>query len=211
MPSFLRALELGADAIELDVHRTSDDVAVVHHDESVATATRRIALADVTWREVASLDLAGRGGDALRVPRLDDVLEAVGDRASVYVEIKGRGAERAAIDAIRRQGRRCAVHSFDRDVIARVAASDPDIPRGVLLDRDVPVPLAALQEAVSRTRPRDVWPHWSIVDAPFMAAATELGVRVIAWTVNSTERARALRDLGVDGICTDDLAVLASL
>ena len=33
LPSFLRALELQADGIELDVHCTKDRVVVVHHDE----------------------------------------------------------------------------------------------------------------------------------------------------------------------------------
>lgn len=210
IPSFLRAIELGADAIELDVHRTSDGVAVVHHDEVVATATASVALAAATWREVAAIEPAGAAAGE-RVPRLDDVLDTVGDRARLYVELKGRGAEIAAIDAIRRHGRRYAVHSFDHDVIARVAATAPEIPRGVLLDRGTQTPVNALDAAVNRTRPRDVWPHWSIVDAEFMAEARRLGLRVIAWTVNSHASARALRDLGVDGVCTDDLTVLANI
>jgi glycerophosphoryl diester phosphodiesterase len=35
IPAFLRAIELGADAIELDVHATSDGVVIVHHDPVV--------------------------------------------------------------------------------------------------------------------------------------------------------------------------------
>src|SRR5205809_7784513 len=75
LASFQRALEVGADAIELDVHLTSDGLVVVHHDE--AARGRRIAT--TPWRELSVLDLGGA-----TMPRLEEVLVAVGERATVY-------------------------------------------------------------------------------------------------------------------------------
>ena len=203
LPGFLLALEHGADAVELDVHATKDGVVVVHHDEDVA-GTR---LAETTWSALQHLDLGG----GARIPRLRDVLDAIGERATVYIELKGRNVEDATIGVVRERGRRFALHSFDHATIARVAAKAPDIARGILFDSDVTNAADELRRAVVRTQPRDVWPHWSLVDPAFMAAAREARTRVIAWTVNSPVTAMNLAGLGVQGLCSDDVRLLANL
>jgi glycerophosphoryl diester phosphodiesterase len=203
LPSFLLALEHGADAVELDVHATRDGVIVVHHNDVVGN----LALAAASWRDLSNLDL----GDGARMPRLQDVLKAVGSRATVYIELKGKHVEDGVIADAREHGHRYAMHSFDHDAIARVAQRAPDIPRGVLLDRGTERPVEALRRIAERTRPRDVWPHWSLVGREFMTAAGEVGCRVIPWTVNSIDIAANLKSLGVSGVCTDDVRLLANL
>ncbi|HEU4995885.1 MAG TPA: glycerophosphodiester phosphodiesterase [Gemmatimonadaceae bacterium] len=205
LPGFLLALEHGADAVELDAHVTRDGVAVVHHDDSVAG----VPIAGVRWPDLADVDL-GRGA---RIPRLSDVLTAVGDRARVYVELKGRNIENVVIDVVRRHGHEFALHSFDHAAIARVAAKAPDMPTGVLLDKGTHSPVAELVRIVEETKPhpRDVWPHWSLVNTQFVRAAHQHDMRVVVWTVNSAEVARGLSTLHVDGVCTDDLTIFANL
>ena len=203
LPGFLLALERGADAIELDVHATHDGEVVVYHDYAIQS--RRIA--STGWHDLSKIDL----GAGSTIPRLADVLDAVGDRATTYIELKGLHVEAAVANVVQRHGRRYALHSFDHDAIERVRRIAPDMPRGVLLDRETPKPAEQLRSLMDRTRPRDVWPHWTLVDAAFMRAARELGVRVIPWTVNSLDRARELASLHVDGICTDDVRLLATL
>ena len=203
LPGFLLAVEHGADAVELDVHVTSDGVVVVHHDDAVAGCV----IGRTTWPELSDIRL----DDDATIPRLEEVLQALGDRATVYVELKGQRIEDAVIDVVRKHGRRYALHSFDHDAIIRVAEKAPDIPRGVLLDKDTRNPGAALRDAVKRTRPRDVWPHWSLANEKFVHAAHELETRVIAWTVNASGAAASLASTGVDGLCTDDVRILANL
>lgn len=197
LEGFRVALDRGADGVELDVHCTADGVVVVHHDFDV----RGQPLAETAWADVSRLELGG----GARIPTLEAVLLAVGTRATVYIELKGRGIEAAALAVAARHGRRYAFHSFDHDTIARLAGLAPDSRRGILLDRGVRDAAHLMTASVRRTGARDVWPHWTLVDAPFVAAARGLGMRVIAWTVNSADTARALADLGVDGICTDDV------
>lgn len=203
LPGFILALEHGADAIELDVHATADGVIVVHHDDVVQD--RRIA--ESSWPDLSILDLGG----GARIPALQDVLVAVGDRASMYIELKGRAVEAATVAVARQHGGRYAVHSFDHDAIARVAEAAPDVARGVLIERGVDNPVGMMRTVVQRVHPRDVWPHWSLVDARFMDAAAQLGVRVIPWTVNSRQAASRLAEWGVAGVCTDDVRLLVNL
>jgi glycerophosphoryl diester phosphodiesterase len=203
LPGFLRALDRAADAVELDAHVTKDGVAVVHHDETVDSRP----ITGTQWKELALIDVGG----GARIPRLDDVLQALGDRATVYVELKGRDIEDVVIPVCRHFGRRFALHSFDHDAVARVAQKAPDLPRGILLDQDVARPAEALRQAANRIGLRDVWPHWSLVDEEFVRAAHDLGTRVIVWTVNSRASAIDLVALGVDAICSDDVRLLANL
>jgi glycerophosphoryl diester phosphodiesterase len=203
LPGFLLALEHGADAVELDTHVTSDGVVVVHHDDVI----HRRAIARTAWRELEEMDL----GSGARIPRLQDVLDAIADRATVYIELKGAAIEDTVVAVARQHGRHCALHSFDHEAIARVARRAPDIPRGLLFDKNTKQAVRSMRTAVERIRPRDVWPHWSLVNSAFMEAASELQVRVIPWTVNSLNTARSLASAGVAGICTDDVRLLAQL
>ena len=202
LPAFKTALDRSADGIELDVHRTRDGVVVVHHDEQAAGVT----ISNADWGEIAAIRLLG----GARIPRLEDVLTTVANEATVYIELKGRDVEAATLDIARRCGQRYAVHSFDHAAVERARTLAPEVPRGVLLDRGTRDPIAAMQAACARVAPRDVWPHFSLVDGAFMKAAATLSVRVIVWTVNSPSEARRLADLGAAGLCTDDVRILAN-
>ena len=103
LSAFKLAMDRGADAVELDVHLTRDGVVVVHHDEDVGGHP----ISDTNWADVAEARLK----DDERVPRLEDVLKAVGDRLEVYIELKGVGVGEAAIDVARRRCSRFAVPS----------------------------------------------------------------------------------------------------
>lgn len=203
LPAFERAIELGADAIELDVHVTADGVPVVHHDPELRPNVSRPstrALATMTWSEVARVELA----PAVTVPSLAQVLAAVGERATVYVELKGSNSERATLDVIAAARTRCAVHSFDHTAVARAAQLAPAIRRGILFDAYPQDVDASMRENSAL----DVWPEWTLIDAPLVERVHARGGRVIAWTVNTTAAAEQLVRLGVDGLCGDDVRLL---
>lgn len=200
---FTRAVELGADAVELDTHVSADGIVVVHHDAEIGGA----AIASLTWADISAIDLGG----GARVPALGEVLLALADRATAYVELKGANIEQQVVALARQHATTVALHSFDHAAVERASQLAPDIPRGVLIDNGVTNPIQAMRRAVTKTGARDVWPHWSLASSDFIRAADDLGARVIVWTVNSADRARHLKELGVAGICTDDVRILANL
>ena len=198
--AFERALELGCDAVELDVHATAEGTVVVHHDPTLAEGDRPIA--SLSDDELARHRVRGEP-----VPTLDEVLELCAGRCRVHVEIKGRGIERLVVDRIRAHAAECAVHSFDHRAIARVRELAPALRRGILLDSYLVDVGAALRAADAQ----DLWQQWAWIDAPLVADATRAGARVVAWTVNSVDAANALARLGVGALCTDVLTALAPL
>jgi glycerophosphoryl diester phosphodiesterase len=206
LASFLRALDLGADAVELDVHATRDGVVVVHHDfvpraASKVAALRGRPIADLTAAELSTFRVSDEP-----IPALSAVLEAIGTRATVYVEIKGRAIEQAVMATVEAvpSAQHVAVHSFDHRAVARACALRPDIPGGILSASYLIDAAGALRAAGAR----DYWQEWSMIDEDLVHVIHEASGRVIAWTVNEPEDARRLASIGVDGICTDVLQII---
>jgi glycerophosphoryl diester phosphodiesterase len=56
-----------------------------------------------------------------------------------------------------------------------------------------------------------MWVYWPLVGRRLLDVARSAGVAVNAWTVDDPARIRALRRLGVDGICTNDPRFFAEL
>ncbi len=207
LPAFLAALDAGADAIELDVHATRDNVVVVHHD-AVLPAASGSPLAGRAISTTDSMDLAAfELSPGIGIPLLGDVLRAVTPRAMVYIEIKGRNIEAfvaAALAEVPGTAGKSAVHSFDHRVVRKFGSLAPGVPTGIL-EVGYPVDSASLLTAA---RARDLWQTCEFIDAELVTSVHAAAGRVIAWTCDERTDWERLRDLGVDGICTDRSAAL---
>lgn len=199
IPAFARALEIGVQGIELDVHVTADNVPVVHHDPELPDGAR------IAW--LNSTDLEG-GTDA---PTLSHVLDFVNGHCHVYVEIKDANALVPSVELLKMRTGWCSLHSFDHRVARMARALCPELSTGILLVSR----LVDLPHAFHAAKATDVWQHADYIDGVLIGDAHGERRRVIAWTVNDVERARELGTLGVDGICTDApremLAAFASI
>ncbi len=188
------------------MHATRDGIVVVHHDAVVHARhlqhPSRRSIAELSGSELEEFPLA----DGTRIPTLTETLTAIGDRATVYVEIKAENIESLVTRCIREADATCAVHSFDHRAVKVVKAIFPAIRTGILeVSRHVD-PAASLV-AVSA---QDLWQEVDSIDAEVVEGAHSVGARVIAWTANEPTQWDALYALGVDGICTDRIAELAT-
>lgn len=221
LAAFVKAVELGADGIEFDVHLSADGVPVVIHDFAVdATTDGHGRVADMTLAQLKALDAGSRFDLAFageRIPTLGEVLDAVGDRLLLNVELKStsvrdNGLERAVIGQIERRGLsdRVLISSFNPFSLRRAGRIAPHIPLGLLYAPDLPLPLRrAWLAPLAPHQARH--PHYSMVDARYMAWARRSGYRVNVWTVDEPDEMRRLIALGVDGIITDVPDVLRRL
>ncbi len=200
LPAFDRALLQGADGIELDVHLTRDGKVVVHHDPFVR---RRIGKGPPTVALV-SLDLEAlhthRLRDGQMIPTLDAVLDLVGSRATVYIEVKATGAEDALVACLERHpASNIAVHSFDHRIPVAVRARRPGTAIG-LLSASYPLDIGAM---IRPAAAESLWQQARLIDEALVREAHAAGATVIAWTENEPAHARALVRIGVDALCTD--------
>ena len=190
-------MELGAESVELDVHRTADGVIVVHHDDRLPDGR---VIATLAWADLGAVRVRGEP-----IPRLESVFANAAGRLRVHVELKGRDTAADVLRIINEaavpgQG---AVHAFDHRLIARARSLDPTVPRGVLEVSYTTDPLAAAHSVDAR----DLWRHLEFIDEALVQAAHAEGRRVIAWTVNEADQMTRLAGIGVDGICSDDVAL----
>jgi glycerophosphoryl diester phosphodiesterase len=195
LAAFRVAAQLGADAVELDVHATADGAIVVHHDETIAGRP----IPELSAQQVAALRLAN--GEP--IPTLAQTLDAIGPRLQVFVEVKSlppRFDDRL-LDALRRGPNpdAYAVHAFDHRIVQRLGARSPALRRGVL-SASYPVrPLVALEDAGATV----LWQERSLVDRPLVEALHGAAMQIIVWTVDDPADMARLLALGVDGICTN--------
>lgn len=199
IPAFLAALSAGANGIELDVHASLDGVVYVHHDfDFVDESGHTRALRATDSKEI---DKARLEGD-VSIPRLDQVLEAVGTKARVYIEIKPAGIENDVTRCLRRHFvgyDNYAVHSFDHRIVKRMLELIPSVRTGIL---QVGYPIDSC-DAMRAAGASDLWQHAEFVDERLVADVRSCGGRLIVWTANNQTQWQRLAAIGVDGICTD--------
>ena len=200
--AFARAVELGAEAVELDVHCTADGTVIVHHDPVFRGTSSNTALADRPIAALTSSEAASfRLGDGAPPPTLLEVCKVLGGSLGLYCELKGAGTAAASLDVLRLYDGPCAVHAFDHRQIAEAASIAPAFPRGVLeVSRHVD-PAVSLRSVAAR----DLWQLAEFVDEALVHEVHAAGARVIAWTVNSADQMERFAAWGVDGICTDNV------
>ena len=97
LPAFRRAIEVGADFVEVDIRTTSEGKLVLMHDGTVDRTTNGHGeIAKMTFAEVRALDVKGA-----QVPTLDEAMDAAGPRGGVYLDCKSV-APQALVEAIER-------------------------------------------------------------------------------------------------------------
>jgi glycerophosphoryl diester phosphodiesterase len=221
LSAFERAVEVGVDALEMDVHVTRDGQLIVAHDGTAErTCGGRLAWTDLDLADVRRLD-AGWGfvaadgtrpfaGRAIRVPTFEEVLDAF-PAMRINVDLKGGPAIGLLLDAVRRRRAedRVTPASFHVSTLVELrrrgwggetALSQAEVAALVglpaMLWRQLPFTGTAAQVPVNVSRLR-------FDRATFIAKCHSLGLRVDFWTVDDRDQAARLLALGADGIMTN--------
>ena len=197
-----KALELGADAIEVDIHLTRDAVPVLIHDSTVDRTTDGAGeIASLSLRQARRLDAGG--GE--RIPTLREVLETVAGRALVVLEVKPADIEAEVLAVVRRARALdfCAVHSFRPPVVQRFRRLEPRMPCSLLTGgRDV-VDWGQLFAFALSLGAQGVAVHHSAATPELVRAAHLRELRFSTWTANARADVRRVADAGVDAITSD--------
>lgn len=212
LASFRAAVEIGVDMIEFDVLRMHDGELVVAHDYHDAEGRDPLSLANAL--------------DAFTGPPLD--------RVDLDCDLKLPGGEDRLAGALRDRDLldRTMVSTMEISSLRRLREIEPALRLGwtypkvtrdwdgkrwarpavavalVLMRRRLPG-LAA--DTIPSLGVQALWVYWPLVTRSLVETARAAGVEVFAWTVDDPGRMRALRALGVDGICTNDPRLFAEL
>lgn len=202
LTAFGRALDAGADGIELDVYPLQDEW-IVFHDRYLARLTAHPGrLQDLTLEQVRKLKVFGQQP----VPTLTEALEFIAGRCLVNVELKGadikRGLTRHLRHAVKQsqfEPEQLVVSSFNHHWLRQLKEDHPQQRIGALTT-SCPLDYAAFAAQLNA---------WSVhidvdfVTAEFVNDAHQRGLQVFVFTVDEPEDMRELHALGVDGIFTN--------
>lgn len=193
LEAFQLAVDLKADAVELDVHLSRDRQLVVAHDERVDRVSNGSGLiSQLTLRDIKKLlfNAVHPAYQEARAPTLEEVFDLLMDTDMlINVELKNsripyEGMEEMCIGLARRKGmsHRVIYSSFNHHSLLRVKAIDPGAVCGLLYDCCMIDPW----EYAARLGIEALHPHYSelLLNPAECEEAHKANLQVNTWTVN---------------------------
>ncbi|WP_456423820.1 glycerophosphodiester phosphodiesterase family protein [Thermococcus sp.] len=185
--AFRKAIEAGADGIELDVWLTGDGKVIVMHDGTIdRTSNMKGRQKEMTLEELKKADI----GMGERIPTLEEVFEALPEDAFINIELKDKDAVEKVAEMVKANNPdRVMISSFDIDALREYRKHDRETTMGLLIGGEEVIPLIPkLKEELnlwSINVPMEAIPllgfektlqalHW----------ARSLGLKVVLWTGN---------------------------
>ena len=203
-----RALELGADGVEIDVQLCADGVPVLLHDQLLERTTNGVGpVGDASAAELRALD-AGRGE---YVPTLAEALAAVDGRALLVVELKtAPGDDAAALSEAVLRGiaaadalHWCWLWSFDSAAVEALSERAPQIVgQGARIAHLCLMPGPEIYQRCAELGLQGISMHHTACTAEQVEACRAHGLASFAWTANEPgeiERLAALNPTGIVG------------
>ena len=190
-----KAIDIGVDIVEVDVHLSKDNELVVIHDERLDRTTNGKGLVkDFTLEELRQFD-AGKGE---RLPTLQDVIDTCRGKVQLLIELKALGSEIKVLKKLEENRFRDEVYiiSFWHQMIKHVRELDRDIKTGVLF---VGHPVNASRLA-KETGANALVLNYKFISKDLVRDAHKDNLKVFVWNVDTEYETKEMLDLGVDGI-----------
>mgnify|MGYP001626244011 CR=1 FL=1 len=201
VPSFIKAVELGADGVEMDVHLSRDGFPVVIHDYTVERTTDgKGYVSSLTLDELRSLEHGAKFGmKGTKIPTLEEVLKR---GSSIY-----RGIEQKVVDCVLREKVRARIVSFDYDAIARVRKAWPEGETGIIFVGRPPYFVDIARSLGSG------WLHAArdLVERGDAELAHRKGLKLDVWAPSREDEIRDAISLNPDSITTNDVELALSM
>ncbi|MEI3612937.1 glycerophosphodiester phosphodiesterase [Pseudogracilibacillus sp. SO30301A] len=218
LAAFQKALDQGADGIELDVRLTKDNVPVICHDATVnRTSNGKGFIHNMTLNQLKKLDFGSTFSKKFKgetIPTLDETLSLIGDKPiTIHIELKNgpvipKDLERKVLDLVYRHGveHKVVYSSFDHVSLQRLTNIDPNAKIGLLFH----INLINLFDYIQNTGLHiySIHPNHFYVTEEMIDEAHERNIEVNIYTVNNRDQAKIYQGLGIDGLITNDPLIL---
>ena len=212
MAAFGKAVECGADGIELDVHLSKDGEVMIMHDEALLRTTGRSGIvSDYTRAELEGIgvgkDEEGRWNTSPTVPSLEEYFSTIGGKVETNIELKTAplyypGIEEKTAALIRRFSLedRIIISSFNWMSVMRMKEIAPELRYALLFSG---LDLKRMGALFSDMGIAYYHPDQKLLSDELIADLHAHGVAVNAWTVNDEERMMWCLEHGCDGVITN--------
>jgi glycerophosphoryl diester phosphodiesterase len=214
LTAFVKAAEMGADMVEVDIRLTADEVPVVAHDDTLS----RVYGVNHSINELTLAELsASFPAQVEPIPTFEQVAATCAElRLGLYLDVKQVSYQgtAAVIQLLAHYGleRYTIFGSFRPDWVAEIKAHRASLLTSVLFGSTHINPVL-LARALGCDYVHPCWenaapePH-TLLTPEWMQAVRAADLGIICWHEERPGEIRALANLGVDGICSDTPDVL---
>lgn len=213
LAAFERAIEIGVDILEVDVHATVDGQIVAVHDSTLdRTTDGRGSVRDQSLDQIRQVDAGSWFADDFRgerVPTLQEVLELARHRALVLIEVKADFIAERILHIVDSMGAtsQVIIQSFNPQNVQRTRLLDPSIPTALLVGKLPTTPSRVrarrLVKQVLRAGANALSIWHATLTPPLLEEMRKRGIAVWAWTVDQEIIMRDLALMGIQGIITN--------
>ncbi len=234
LTAFQMAIDAGADGVEFDVQLAKDGVPVVIHDATLKrTGGQNVAVADLTSRQLAKIDIgswfnkkypkrANTDFAMETVPTLAKLLQLLkGHDGFIYIELKATDADyrdlaKAVCDVIRDSPLlpRIIVKSFKLAAIPEIRHHLPEVQTAALFAPQIMDYLRRRKYIIAMAREfgaHQISLHHSLVTKKLTTLATQALMPVTIWTADNPKWIKRCQKLGIGALITNDPAALLAI
>ena len=199
LASFKKALAIGVDGIELDVHLSKDGHVIVIHDSLVNRTTNGSGFVkNKTLSELKKLN----AGNGERIPTLEEVFDLVNKRTTVFIELKERGTSLPVSKIIQEYVKKKKwkydnffVISFNHNELSEFKRLVPQVKIGAII-----IGIRIQLDKYEKMGAYFVMMWSKLVRKSIIEDAHKRGLKVFSYTINTKNEAKRMKALGIDGI-----------
>ena len=213
--AFEKAIEMGADMIEVDLRLSKDSHVVVFHDEKVRVRNNdKKAIPELTLAEIKDVKLDRNQ----RIPTFKEVVGKFKDRCRFYIDLKGETALEYVIAILQEENciDRAILGISNPVIIEKARTLNGDISISLLVNLN---DMNKISELGSKYKPDYLHPCWgnysmspsSLLTEDFFKKAKKGNFSIVTWHEENEEELENLSSLPVYGICTDEPDLLSKI
>lgn len=197
LEAFQKAIDMHADAIELDVRRTKDDVLIVHHDAALKNYSKPIS--EMTLLEIKEFNAQSD----YQVPTLEEVLKLCSGNIALDIELKEMGYEKSVVDLALQYYtvENLLFTSFNKYSLDVIHTIDKNLSVGYLFHK--PMLLKSIPQFVSF-----VLPNHALCKVGYLKQLDKLNKPIIIWTVDKQKTKEKYRQKNIFALITNDPSVM---
>lgn len=211
--AYQAALSQHIDMLEIDLHMTKDGALVAIHDDTIdRTSNGKGAIKDLTLEALRAFNFSRQANFTVdaSIMTFDEILTLCKKFSkTLLIEVKkpknypNIGAQ--IIQKLKHHAfptNRVIIQSFDQSFIQKLAETVPYMHYGVLISkRKYWLKQPTFSEIAKYAD--YVNPNYQLINKKFISRAHAEGLKIMPYTVNDSQTAKKLIQMGVDGVITD--------
>lgn len=204
LESIKKAMQLGADGIEIDVFRCLSGEIVLFHDKKLDKLTNGTGLIENTsLQELKKLKVLGTNQ---QIPTLNEVFDIIDNKTFLNIELKGSNTAKLSLEIVKQQinnngfvKKNILFSSFNWEELKDLRKLDGNIKIALITEDD---PLLAIDPALT-LKAVAINPSYKTLNKKVVDEIFKAGLKIYTWTVNNKNQIDKMKKLGVNGIITD--------